>query len=245
MGWADRQLQAELAANLPMQALAHAEALLQVEAPPQGWQPLAENLLYDHHDRLEALGRLGECSTLLRLIEAWLLRMPTAEQDGAEWQRERSVIQNQLGDLLQAQGDLAGAQQRYEASLRISDALATRDPDNAGWQRDLSVSFEKLGDLLQAQGDLAGAQQRYEASLRIRDALATRDPDNAGWQRDLAVSWIKLGTVREQQGDVHAAQTYWQQAQRVLQMLVQRAPDHPRFRQDLAWLQQQIAQLSL
>ncbi len=245
MAWADRQLQAELASNLPMQALAHAEALLQAEAPPQGWQPLAENLLYDHHDRLEALGRLGECLAVLRLIEAWLLRMPAAEQDGAEWQREGGVIHEKLGDLLQAQGDLAGAQQRHEASLRIRDALATRDPDHAGWQRDLSVSQNKLGDLLQAQGDLAGAQQRHEASLRIRDALATRDPDNAGWQRDLAVSWIKLGTVSKQQGDAQAAQTHWQRAQTILQMLVQRAPDHPRFRQDLAWLQQQIAQLSL
>ena len=234
MDWADRQLQAELAANLPMQALVHAEALLQAELPPQRWQPLAQNLLYIHYDRLEALGRLGECSTLLRLIEAWLMRMPAAERDSAKWQREGAVIQGKLGNLLQAQGDLAGAQQRYEASLRISDALARRDPENAGWQHDLSVSFDRLGDLLQAQGDLAGAQQRHEASLQIRDALATRDPDNAVWQRDLSVSHSKLGELLQAQGDLAGAQQRYEADLRIAEALATRDPDNAGWQRDLS-----------
>ena len=243
MDWADRQLQAELAANLPMQALVHAEALLQAELPPQGWQPLAQNLLYIHYDRLEALGRLGECSTLLRLIEAWLLRMPAAEQDGAEWQREGGVIQNRLGDVLQAQGNLAGAKQRYEAGLRISDALATRDPDDAGWQRDLSVSENKLGEVLWEQGDLAGAQRRYEASLRIIDALARRDPENADWQRDLSVSQNKLGDLLQAQGDLAGAQQCYEVDLRIAEALAKRDPENAGWQRDLSVSQNKLGDL--
>ena len=79
-----------------------------------------------------------------------------------------------------AQGDLAAALTRYQASLAISERLAQADPGNAGWQRDLSVSHDKIGDVQRAQGDLAAALTSYQASLAIRDRLAQADPGNAG-----------------------------------------------------------------
>ena len=53
----------------------------------------------------------------------------------------RSVgVYESVGDVQQAQGDLAGALQSYRDSLAIRERLAKSDPGNAGWQRDLSVS---------------------------------------------------------------------------------------------------------
>ncbi len=66
-----------------------------------------------------------------------------------------------------AQGDLPGALEAYEESLRIARALADRDKGNAGWARDVSVSLNKVGDVRVAQGDLPGALEAYEESLRI------------------------------------------------------------------------------
>ena len=97
-----------------------------------------------------------------------------------------------LGDVRQAQGDLTGALQAYEADLAITERLAALDPGNAEWQRDLSVSWEKLGNVRQAQGDLTGALQAYEAAQAFAERLAALDPGNAGWQRDLIVSHCKI-----------------------------------------------------
>ena len=91
-------------------------------------------------------------------------RLAASDPGNAEWQRDLSVSWSKLGDVRQAQGDLAGALAAYEAGLAIAERLASSDPGNAGWQRDLSVSWDKLGDVRQAQGDLAGALAAYEAA---------------------------------------------------------------------------------
>ncbi len=52
-----------------------------------------------------------------------------------------SVSQDNIGNVLSAQGDLTGALAAYRASLEISRRLAAADPGNADLQRDLSVSM--------------------------------------------------------------------------------------------------------
>jgi hypothetical protein len=63
--WLDRHLAEALAANPGGEAvvslarpLQHAAALLRADEDQRLWQPLAEDVLYDAYDRLEALGRL-------------------------------------------------------------------------------------------------------------------------------------------------------------------------------------------
>jgi tetratricopeptide (TPR) repeat protein len=243
MVWVDARLSAELKANALARSLPHIEALSQAVRPPQGWQPLFGSLLYTHEDRLDELGRLGERFTVIGLVERWWQGLPDAMKSEAHWQREAASIHELVGLVLQVQGDLAGAQRRYEAGLRIREALAARDPENAGWQRDLSVSENKLGDVLQVQGDLAGAQRRYEAGLRIREALAARDPENAGWQRDLMVGFFKLGTVCQAQREIVSCRAHWSEARSILQTLVDRWPEHPQFRRDLAAIDHALALL--
>jgi Flp pilus assembly protein TadD len=73
------------------------------------------------------------------------------------------VLHNKIGEVQQAQGDLAAALTSHQASHDIFERLAKADPGNAGWQRDLSVSHNKIGDVQQAQGDLATALTSYRA----------------------------------------------------------------------------------
>ena len=49
-----------------------------------------------------------------------------------------------LGDVLVAQGDLAGARSRYQDSSDIRKRLAAADPSSASLQRDVWVSMGKL-----------------------------------------------------------------------------------------------------
>ncbi|WP_374692181.1 SEC-C metal-binding domain-containing protein, partial [Accumulibacter sp.] len=138
-------------------------------------------------------------------------RLAASDPGNAGWQRDLSVSHIKIGDLLQAQGDLAGAGAAYRADLAIAERLAASDPGNAGWQRDLSVSHNKIGDLLRAQGDLAGAGAAYRASHAIRERLAASDPGHPGWQRDLMVSYAKLAQLAEA-SDPPAALVWWRKA---------------------------------
>ena len=127
-------------------------------------------------------------------------RLAAADPSNAGWQRDLSVSQEKLGDVLSAQGRLDDALSAYRAGLAITERLAAADPSNAGWQRDLSVSQNKLGDVLSAQGRLDDALSAYRAGLAIAERLAAADPSNAGWQRDLSVSQNKVGDVLSAQG---------------------------------------------
>jgi hypothetical protein len=70
---------------------------------------------------------------------------PTAKDPGStDWQRDLSVDDNKIGEVLKAQGDLAGALAAYRDGLAIRKALAAKDPGNTGWQIDLVVSLYKL-----------------------------------------------------------------------------------------------------
>ena len=63
---------------------------------------------------------------------------------------------HQLGCVLQAQGDLAGAQEKLETSLAMEYELHGKDKPHP----DIAAILHALGGVLQAQGDLAGAQEK-------------------------------------------------------------------------------------
>ena len=119
--------------------------------------------------------------------------------------RDVSVAFNRTGDVLLAQGDLAGALARYEEGLEIKRSLAGADPSHAARQRDVSVSLERTGDVLLAQGDLTSALAAHEEGLAIRRRLARADPSHAERQRDVSVSLGKRGDVLLAQGDLAGA----------------------------------------
>jgi hypothetical protein len=79
---------------------------------------------------------------------------------------------NKLGNVRQAQGDLAGALAAYEAARAIAERLAASDPGNAEWQRDLIVSNVKLAETRAASGDGQGAAAHYRQALAVSHELA-------------------------------------------------------------------------
>jgi hypothetical protein len=68
------------------------------------------------------------------------------------WTLRRSKPINNVGEVLLARGDLAGALKSYRDGLAIRERLAQSDPGNAAWQRGLSVSYERVGDVQVARG---------------------------------------------------------------------------------------------
>jgi tetratricopeptide (TPR) repeat protein len=120
---------------------------------------------------------------------------------------------NNLGYLLQAQGDLVGARPYYERALAIREkALSSEHPDTA-------LSLNNLGYLLQVQGDLAGARPYCERALAIREKAL--DPDDP----DTALSLYNLGSLLLAQGDLAGARPYCERALAIREKV--RGSKHP------------------
>ena len=77
-----------------------------------------------------------------RAAEAYQNALRAAQRTGDE--RDLSVSQNKIGEVLVAQGEREQALAAYRARLEIRETLARRDPGNTQWQRDLIVSCVKI-----------------------------------------------------------------------------------------------------
>jgi len=156
-----------------------------------------------------------------------------AEQQDAEG-RDVAASLNRIGNVLEAQGDLAGALTVFRRSLMIAERLAASDPTNRQRQRDLSVNHEKIGDVLKSQGDLFGALGAFQLCLEIRARLVNSDWINAEWQRDVSVTHNKLGDIQRAQGDFAGALGSYQRSMEIRVQLVVRDPENVEGQRDLS-----------
>src|SRR5262249_40762332 len=118
-------------------------------------------------------------------------------KENTETQRDRSVSDNKVGDVLVEQRKLDDALVSYMDGLSIIRALASKDDQNTQWQRDLSVSTERVGDVLLAQGKIDQALRSYRESMAIRQTLAAKDESNIQWKWDLCIAHWRLGALGE------------------------------------------------
>ncbi len=137
---------------------------------------LANRFIFDLDDALKNITDLPTQQSLLMAARQVLQRLALSDPSNAGWQRDLSVSQDRIGDVLLGQGDLGGALKAYRESMGVAERLALSDPSNAGWQRDLSVSHIKIGDMLLRQGDLGGALKAYRESMGVAERLAQTDP---------------------------------------------------------------------
>jgi tetratricopeptide (TPR) repeat protein len=68
-----------------------------------------------------------------------------------------------LGNVLQARGDLDGAEQMHRKSLEIEEQL--------GHLEGMASDYGNLGNVLQARGDPDGAEQMYRKALLTAQQL--------------------------------------------------------------------------
>lgn len=123
-------------------------------------------MLIDLRDKLQPIGRLDVLDDVAEKAKAYLSKLPK-DQVTAQRLREQSVMLDDLGDVLVAQGKLAGALDNYQSSLRIRKFLTDHNPSNLDWQRDLAVSDNKVGDTFASQGRLNEALEKYRVALDI------------------------------------------------------------------------------
>src|SRR4051812_24942125 len=145
--------------------------------------------------------------------ELWRKAVVVTEEHFGPDHPDTGLSLNNFGELLEAQGDLAGARPYYERALAIREkALKPDDPDTA-------ASLDDLGGLLLAQGEVAGARPYLERALAIREtALGPDHPDTAK-------TLSNLGALLDFQEDFAGARPYYQRAVDINEKA--RGPDHP------------------
>lgn len=124
--------------------------------------PHAENIPYAHFALAEAARGLGQAEEAL---ERSRRALETAGKVNDRW--FEAYVLNQLGTLLAATGDRAGARKRFEESYQIRHEFG--DPEG------MAVALNGLGDLALREGDHAQALRIFEESRRLY-----RDLDDVG-----------------------------------------------------------------
>lgn len=106
-------------------------------------------------------GGLDQAILAFRKAMAVATRPAQAEPGNAGWQRDLAMSHNKIGEVQQAQGDLAAALASYWASLAMRQRLAQGDPDNADWQRDLTISNGQVALIAARQGNRESALKAF------------------------------------------------------------------------------------
>jgi tetratricopeptide (TPR) repeat protein len=165
-------------------------------------------------------GWLGSASGPLRMAARyadaallWRQALAVADERFGPNHPDTATSLNNLGYLLQSQGDLAGARPYYERALAIREKVL--GPDH----QETARSLNNLGTLLNEQGDLAGAKPYYERALAIWERVL--GPDHP----ETAASLNNLGYLLRAQGDLAGAKPYYERALAIHEKAL--GPNHP------------------
>ncbi|HEV2805447.1 MAG TPA: tetratricopeptide repeat protein [Chthoniobacterales bacterium] len=148
--------------------------------------------------------------------------------------RQEALVLNELGAIQDGRGDLAGAQDSFEASMALASKLVIRDPDRPLFQSDLAYSRRRLGDVQKRRGDLAGAKQSAELAMEIITKLAKTDPASVRWKRELSICYNLLGTIQKAEKDFVGAQKSFESGMDIAKELVEGDPDNVELQRDLS-----------
>lgn len=175
-------------------------------------------------------------------LEEWAtVTMRLAE--GVDDQLAQGEAHCLVGDVLQAQGNLAEALLEFAEYQKVTARLADEDPSDDDRLADLGVAHNRLGGVLEAQGKAAEAHKAFAKSLEISARLVEQEPSNAGRRRDLAAAHSRVGAVLQAQGKLPEAKDAFGKYLTLSQELVDEKPSNAGWQQLLAGAHARIGEV--
>ena len=154
---------------------------------------------------------------------------PPNRPTSAPWQSESrytspitlnlALYANNLGYVLRALGDSAGAKAKFERALVIWEKVS--GPNHP----QVATAVNNLGRVLQDLGDLEGAKAHCERALAIDEAVYGPDHPN------VAIRVNNLGCVLQELGDLAEARAHYERALAIDEAAY--GPDHPGVARDV------------
>jgi tetratricopeptide (TPR) repeat protein len=171
---------------------------------------LAEFMLTEMHDKLKPLGHLELLDAVARKAAAHYGSLAFGASDEAT--ARRAVALANIGDVLAARGDLAGANAQITAALAVELRLAFQHPDDPALERALVERYLQLGKCALQQHALPVMAQAADAGGRLAQQLLARQPDDSD-ARLLRAELLELAaTADEASGKLAAAKAKLLQA---------------------------------
>jgi len=147
---------------------------------------------------------------------------------------DRAVALGEYGDILVAQGDLAGARTAYEGELAVFRRLASANPSDTRFQVDVAAASGSMGSVLTKQNDLVSAGKAYSEQLATLEQLTAADPSNVVLQRDFAAALAGGGRVLTARGELTNARAAYEGELAVFRRLAAADPGDAQAEQGVA-----------
>jgi tetratricopeptide (TPR) repeat protein len=161
---------------------------------------LAGFVLFDITDRLRPLGRVDLLDAAARRALDYYDSVPAGGETD-ESARRRGVALVNIGEVLEAKGDLPKALEVFERALGIRERLAAALPDEGERLRERAEAIGAVARILTMQGNLPGALERIRERVAAAADLAARPGALPAWKREHAVALQQLGAALESSGD--------------------------------------------
>jgi serine/threonine protein kinase len=187
-------------------------------------------MLGDLKDKLQPVGKLDILDAVAKKSMAYYQRQPDTGTDPERRKRAQAFIN--LGDVLQAQGNLDGALAAFREALAIREALA-RAPASWPDHADVAAARWKIGDVVFYRGDGKGALAEYRAGMPMAQAAVAAEPANPLFQHQLSVGHDDIGDVLIEQGDVAGAGAEFEASMAIRKKLVAAEPTNTRWLRNL------------
>jgi tetratricopeptide (TPR) repeat protein len=140
-----------------------------------------------------------------------------------------------IGDILQARGDLKTASAEMEEALRLSPLLESATDLTSEEILDVIVLLHFAGDLDLRMGNRRSAEQKYRQSLDWDRRLMTQYPGPRA-EHSYSLDLATFGDALAAGGDLDGAMAQYHQALAIRLKNVKENPDNTRYRRELALL---------
>jgi tetratricopeptide (TPR) repeat protein len=175
-------------------------------------------------------------------LDLW--RTLAAANPGNGYDGEVATTLILIGIILEKQGDLPGALERFREalSLRQREAAIERSTQRE-WQAALAFAHAHVGAVLEMQQDLDGALASHRSSAAILRTLTSVEPDRTDWQEALACGLKSIGDVLEATGALDEAVAHHEQCVSILRGLLANGRGDRALRSSLAYTLKEIADM--
>ena len=192
------------------------------------------------HDLAEADSRIGLArkaegdlpAAATRFREVLAIAEQLAHDDpGVRRDAAVSSAHDLLGDVLEAQGDLAGALAEHRAALALDERNVH---PGVMEQRSAAIAHVKIGQLLESRGELDASVAEVRKGIAIMSKVVAAEPAAAEHARDLATFHETLGRMLALRGDVSGAHAEFREALSIVRPFAEREPENIRLQGDVA-----------